>query len=190
MAKICKHPGCDKPREVVSRSTLCSGHRQRKKDGRDMDAPWQVQRKGQDAYDIVMSQVERQGDCLIFTGFIARNGYGRVETKATGPIGVHRVVAERHYGPSDLLVLHSCDTPTCVEPSHLRYGTHSDNNLDKKIRARAPRGAKNHKTLLTEDEVRQIRASSLPSEQVGKKFGVAGRTIRNVRTRRTWAWVD
>lgn len=155
-----------------------------------MDAPWQVHRTGMSAYDNVMSQVRREDECLIFTGFIAANGYGRVETKETGPVGVHRVVAERHYGPSDLHVLHSCDNPTCVEPRHLRYGTIAENALDKKARERAPRGVSNPKSLLTEEAVREIRASTLPSNVLGAKYGVAGRTIRNVRTRRTWAWVD
>ena len=155
-----------------------------------MDAPWQVHRRGMSAYEIVMSQAERRGDCLIFTGYVAANGYGRVETKETGPVMAHRVVAERHLGPSPLLVLHSCDTPTCVNPDHLRYGTHGENARDKAERERAPRGEDNHKAVLTETQVRAIRADPRPSAAVAADYGCAGRTVRNIRTRRTWAWLD
>ena len=155
-----------------------------------MDAPWQVHRRGMSAYDIVMSQTERREGCLIFTGYIATNGYGRVETKATGPVMAHRVVAERHMGASPLLVLHSCDTPACVEPSHLRYGTHGENARDRAERQRSPRGEANHKAQLTEAEVRAIRADPRPSAAVAADYGCAGRTVRNIRTGSTWAWLD
>ena len=156
----------------------------------DMDAPWQIHRRGLTAYELVMSTVERRGACLIFTGYVARNGYGRVETKVGGPQMAHRVVAEHHIGPSDLIVLHSCDTPTCVEPSHLRYGTHGENARDKAERGRAPRGEANHKARLTEAEVLAIRADPRPSAAVAADYGCAGRTVRNIRTRRTWGWLD
>lgn len=154
-----------------------------------MDAPWQVHRRGLHAYDLVMSTVERRGDCLIFTGYIAANGYGRVETKAGGVEMAHRVVAARHLGPSDMIVLHSCDTPTCVEPSHLRYGTHAENARDKAVRTRAPRGSGNANAVLTEEQVRAIRADSRPSAAVAADYGCGSRTIRHIRAGRTWAWL-
>lgn len=155
-----------------------------------MDAPWQGHRRGMDAYDIVMSQAKRVGDCLIFTGFIASNGYGRVETKRSGVMAAHRVVAERHFGPSGMIVLHSCDTPTCVEPSHLRYGTHAENSADMAARLRAPRGEANPNAVLTENAVREIRADPRPSKAVAAEHGCGDRTVRNIRSGRTWAWLD
>lgn len=155
-----------------------------------MDAPWQIQRRGMDAYDIVMSQTRREGDCLTFTGFVASNGYGRVDTKATGPVSAHRIVAAAHFGVSDLPVLHSCDRPTCVEWSHLRYGTHAENAADKRERVRAPRGEANANAVLTASQVRAIRADSRPSAAVAADYGCGSRTVRNIRTGRTWAWLD
>jgi hypothetical protein len=37
-------------------------------------------------------------------------------------------------------VCHTCDTPECVNPSHLFQGTHQDNMLDKKRKGRIPKG--------------------------------------------------
>jgi hypothetical protein len=35
---------------------------------------------------------------------------------------------------SDLFILHSCDNPCCVNPNHLREGTHQENMQDRRSR--------------------------------------------------------
>ena len=54
----------------------------------------------------------------------------------------HREAYERAYGPipDGLVVMHSCDTPLCVEPSHLRAGTQSENLHDASARGRTEKG--------------------------------------------------
>ena len=48
----------------------------------------------------------------------------------------------------DKLVLHSCDTPSCCNPNHLRTGTHQENMNDMKARGRARGGRpKMHKEV-------------------------------------------
>jgi hypothetical protein len=41
--------------------------------------------------------------------------------------------------PDGLFILHSCDTPACLNPDHLRVGTHEENMLDRKRRDRSAR---------------------------------------------------
>jgi|GEM_PF-1391953 len=90
-----------------------------------------------------MAKVQRQGGCLVFTGKL-RRGYGLTSEQVNGrtrDLLAHRVVYEHHHGPipDGLSILHSCDNPPCVEITHLRAGTDSDNHADMVERGRGRR---------------------------------------------------
>lgn len=74
--------------------------------------------------------VYKSDDCWLWCGCFNSGGYGRFRFKSR-TIAAHRVafLLYRH-NPKDLLVCHSCDTPPCVNPSHLFLGTHTDNIRD------------------------------------------------------------
>lgn len=69
-------------------------------------------------------------ECWVWTGAKAGE-YGRVSVKGVG-FGAHRISYEMAKGPipPGFIILHSCDNPPCVNPSHLRVGTHTDNVHD------------------------------------------------------------
>lgn len=73
---------------------------------------------------------EGQG-CWIWTASHTRDGYGvlgigRKQHRA------HRAAYETWVGPipEGALVCHRCDTPNCINPSHLFAGSHKDNTRD------------------------------------------------------------
>lgn len=76
-------------------------------------------------------------------GHATNNGYGRVNLRRPegGFRGVlmHRLVWEQANGPipAGLCVMHSCDTPLCVELAHLSLGTHADNMADMARKGRS-----------------------------------------------------
>src|SRR5450756_2321620 len=90
--------------------------------------------------DRLWERVNKGGSCWTWLGPPSKEGYGRVG--AGGKTGrlllVHRVAYELVYGaiPEGLLVCHSCDTPSCVNPAHLWLGTHKTNAADKKCKGR------------------------------------------------------
>ena len=74
--------------------------------------------------------------CWNWKGSTAK-GYGQIKIRGD-VLRCHRVAYEIENGPitDEQHVLHSCDNPLCVNPRHLRLGTHQDNMTDKKERGR------------------------------------------------------
>jgi len=65
------------------------------------------------------------------------SGYGRFRLNGRMEVA-HRVGYSLAFGqiPDGLFILHSCDNPPCVNPSHLRAGTKADNMRDMVQRGR------------------------------------------------------
>lgn len=75
-----------------------------------------------------------QGVCLMWPGRTDEDGYGRIGKRS---IRAHRVAwerANRRQIPPGLVVMHTCDNPPCVNPSHLILGTVGDNNRDREAK--------------------------------------------------------
>jgi hypothetical protein len=79
--------------------------------------------------------------CWEWTGHGDRDGYGRLknEDRPRGKsVRAHRyswIIANGPI-PNGMGVLHDCDNPACVRPSHLKLGTAADNQRDKSVRRR------------------------------------------------------
>ncbi len=81
------------------------------------------------------AKVRKGEGCWLWVGAKQHNGYGYLHSGGHSirkPLRAHRVSWELHNGPipDGLRVLHSCDTPCCVNPAHLFLGTQSDNMKD------------------------------------------------------------
>jgi hypothetical protein len=131
------------------------------------------------------------GDCWNWKAARFDSGYG-----AFRHIGkqrrAHRVAWEFVRGPvpDGLCVLHSCDNPKCVKPSHLWLGTFADNNKDKSQKGRSSRGEKGGSAAYG-CEGWQIRAST-PGEtnrSIAKDCGVSDVTIGHCSAP-TWRHIE
>lgn len=96
--------------------------------------------------------------CWEWQGTSDEKGYGYCRWRGRARL-THRIAFELHHGKEPALcVLHSCDNPSCVNPSHLREGTHADNHADMKARGRHCAGEQNTFAKLTNETVLWIRA--------------------------------
>lgn len=106
----------------------------------------------------------------------------------------HRVAWELTNGviPDGMLVLHRCDNPPCVNPAHLFLGSQYDNIHDCFAKGRANRaaGARHWGAKLTEEAVRDIRASTEANPILARQYSVSAPSISMIRNRRTWRHVD
>jgi hypothetical protein len=77
--------------------------------------------------------------CWNWKGSTAKD-YGQIKIDGV-VLRAHRVAFEMFYGPleDEAHVLHSCDNPLCVNPKHIRSGTHQENMDDKRQRGRTTR---------------------------------------------------
>lgn len=129
--------------------------------------------------------------CWEWSGYRDQNGYGRLHLGAR-PVLAHRVAWEifRHPLTPDQHVCHRCDNPPCVRPEHLFLGDHADNMADKMKKKRhrygVSRGEAHGCSKLTAEQVREIRGSVGASERVAERYGISGRQVRDIRTRRAW----
>lgn len=127
------------------------------------------------------------GPCWIWTGSTSEDGYGTCQ--AAGKIRkAHRVAWTLVNGhiPKNVQVLHKCDRPNCVNPSHLFLGDHARNMRDMKAKGRGRSGTVHRLTLEERHEIRRRYANEKISQaQLGAEYGLSQITIQRIirRTR-------
>lgn len=87
-------------------------------------------------------KVAQSPDCWLWTATTTPTGYGKIRREDQGElVYAHRYSWELHYGPvpAGLMVLHHCDTPSCVRPDHLFLGDQVANMRDMAAKGRGAR---------------------------------------------------
>lgn len=138
------------------------------------------------------SEVSPSG-CVLWRGPSHRQGYGHIRWNGRLQL-THRLALEASgvAVTSNLNVLHACDTPSCVNPAHLRLGTQADNMRDASIRGRirAPRGEAHHDARLTRVSVEALRNVArlrvFTTPQLARWWGVGRTTVQRIVARKTW----
>lgn len=108
------------------------------------------------------SKTDKRSDneCWKFIGGKDKDGYGQFwDGDNQKHTRAHIYSAELHLGgrPAMLCVCHTCDTPDCVNPAHLFYGTQKQNIADKVGKNRQAKGEMQGHHKLTEAQVSEIR---------------------------------
>ena len=159
------------------------------------------------------SKVDRPSPdgCWQWKGAKTKNGYGVFHHPKNQ--GAHRYSAELAFGkvPDGRHVCHRCDNPGCVNPSHLFYGTRSENMRDarRKGRMRIPDVHSNPEWLakmlsaalkgedvasskLTEAnviDIRRLRVAGASINEIAKKYAMDKSTISDIVSGLRWKHV-
>jgi hypothetical protein len=136
---------------------------------------------------------EPNSGCWLWLGPYMMRGYGVLHLgKRLRRVYAHRQMLLLTQPTSDetLHACHHCDVPSCINPDHLFWGTATDNMRDAKRKGRmspppiSSPGMKSHK--LSEDQAREIRASSGSTRIVAARYGVCTQTVRRIRNGNAW----
>ena len=111
-----------------------------------------------------------------------RAGYGGINFEGKKQ-SAHRVSFKLFNGPinNGLHVLHSCDMTSCVNPSHLRLGTHIENMQDREKRGRGnqPSGRRHARWVSDEirEQIKQMALTGAFKKDIASKFGVSANFV-------------
>lgn len=124
--------------------------------------------------------------CWEWLGSLSHNGYGQLKRKGKH-YRAHRYAYSMLVGriPDELVVMHLCDNPKCVNPKHLRAGTRKENTEDcvKKGRLNTARGENHTRAKLSDKEVGEIRKQyneGKTQTEIGRIYGVGQDTVSRI----------
>lgn len=133
--------------------------------------------------------------CIIGNGLPDPDGYRRIGIGGQSErrrYYTHRLVYRAFVGElhSRHVVMHTCDNPACINPKHLRAGTHAQNMQDMVDKRRHEWGEDHYNAKLTADQVRTIRDDKRPHRVIAEEFGVTRSVVSNIKARRIWKHLE
>lgn len=155
-------------------------------------------------------QIGDDSQCWEWTGHMMNHGYGVMKIHQVGYLA-HRIALFLSVGINEhkTSACHTCDNPKCCNPSHLFWGTHSDNMRDMVAKNRAnrptgdnhpsrrlialrPRGERHSLCKLTGEQVIEIRrlyADGLTHKAIASRYPISRRTASAITTRKIWTHI-
>ena len=135
------------------------------------------------------------GECWVWTGCADKLGYGRLTLRPYRFLSSRFVwLLETGILDSELEILHECDYPPCVRPSHLHTGTHKENMGDCKKKGRHGYGhvygelVGNHKLQAFQvREIRQMYGNTRKGyAEIAARYSVSGVLIGQILRGEIW----
>lgn len=187
MRNLCTIDGCHK---YVRGHGLCGMHLARLR--RNGDPLIRSLSKGKGAYyeGWIVDHVNFDGDDCLFGPFPVHrypSVYFGGKTQH-----VHRLMCRLAHGEpvaGKHFALHECGNKACLNPRHLRWGSHQDNMDDMGVLGERKVGELHHQKRLSNSAVPHIRKREMTQNDYSKLYGVSTTTIKNVQYGKTWKHV-
>ncbi len=165
-------------------------------------------RSGRPIEERLWGAAVRDGECLIYRPESKNKRYASLLYQGVH-WAAHRLAYTLAHGPLQPgeYVLHKCDRPRCIEPSHLSAGTAADNARDGHEKGRYPVGdqhpnhlhpetrprGERHKNakIGTADvlEIRRLSAAGVTGKALAIRFGIGTTQVSRILNRQTWEHV-
>lgn len=144
--------------------------------------------------------VDRSGDCWIWTGTkgsctkqspLQYGGFGITDYGKSVSYRAHRFAWLLVNGPipEGKILMHTCDVPLCVNPSHLRIAEPRHNSRDMVRKGRSKTGSRHWNSKLTEDDVVYIRTSGKTVTELSREFDIHTAGVSRIMRGETWTHV-
>lgn len=134
--------------------------------------------------------------CMLWTASCYASGYGQFFAEGKHQRANRIALLLTEGSPDDprkVDALHSCPkpTPACAAPGHLRWGTESENMMDKLRDGTDPRGEKHGLAKVTEEQVREMRRRYVPGngEMLAREYGISRRELGRIVRGERWSWL-
>lgn len=139
------------------------------------------------------ARVDKADSCWKWSGARNRDGYGFVRRQESFYLA-HRWAWTITYGPipKGMGVLHRCDNPPCVNPSHLFLGDPKANAADRASKGRNAKNAGERHgqaklNLRSVGEIRGMYSRGATCRELAALFRISKSQIHNVVTGKRWS---
>ncbi len=136
------------------------------------------------------SYVHKTNTCWLWSGCKGYNGYGQTYYRGRKERS-HRLSYAFFNGKLEpgLVIMHTCDNPSCVNPKHLRQGTAKANTIDCSNKQRLLKGEQQKQSKLKKVDILKIKKlykEGLSCAKIGERFDVSHTNIWFILTGKKW----
>jgi len=135
-------------------------------------------------------------DCWEWQTGKDKDGYGRFSIRHDKTYRAHRFSYEYYFGtiPNKMLICHTCDNTSCVNPHHLFIGTNTDNLQDMSNKGRSTFGEKSANAVLTDDFVIDILEGVISNkykniQDIMDNYHVSRPTVHRIFNGESWTHI-
>lgn len=134
------------------------------------------------------SHVDKTGSCWNWKAGTDYYGYGIFKIWGKSQ-RAHRISYKLAHGsiPAGMNILHSCNNPACVNPSHLRAGTQAENMQDRDNAGRHAHGTSWKIGTVRANEIRRKYADGAPVKELAKEYGILPHSVFRIISGRGYA---